>query len=78
MGDSYALSTAGHHTPLVGRALAVLPKGYAPAQKLGAIGVVTVPDYRLRSEVSDARSPGATPRSEVRHIQTYVAHLGVW
>ena len=32
----------------------------------------------IRSDVSKARSPGATTGREVRHIQTYVAHLRVW
>ena len=36
-----------------------------------------IPDEDLRSEVSEARSARATPGREVKHIQTYVAHLGV-
>ena len=44
MGVWYALSTLGHPSPLVGRAFAVFPQEEVPAQKLGNIGVVIVPD----------------------------------
>ena len=40
--------------------------------------VVIVPVQELRSDIREARFAGDTPGSDVRHTQTYVAHLGVW